>query len=299
MSSNHPSHIPPPDYGAPLSGRWLREQIAHAEDAGYFGPGSASWRIGREGVLALGLGRALLMQIAHPWVAQAVHDHSTFGEVPMERLMATATAAEFLVFGSRGQADRAAERIRTVHTFIHGELQQEVGRWKKGTPYRAGEPEALLWVLATLVDTALLLYERCFGPIAEAIERAYLADAATLGGLIGIPREMVWTDRPSLDAYMQQVMTDGTVAVGEIALGIAEALDRPALDLKRRLLMGPFHDISAAIAVETMPEPLKRQYGSRLRVRNRWFWHFAGIPARQVLRRLPARAPEDSEGRAA
>ncbi len=43
---------------------WLCAQLATAEDAGYFGPNSALWQLNREAILALGLGRALLMQLA-------------------------------------------------------------------------------------------------------------------------------------------------------------------------------------------------------------------------------------------
>src|ERR687883_673283 len=59
-------------------GRWLRQELASAEDLGYFGPSSAAWTVHREAVLSTGLLRALLLQLAHPWVAQAVADHSTF-----------------------------------------------------------------------------------------------------------------------------------------------------------------------------------------------------------------------------
>jgi uncharacterized protein (DUF2236 family) len=44
--------------------------------AGVLGPDSVSWRINRETALFLGAGRALLMQLAHPWVVTAVADHS-------------------------------------------------------------------------------------------------------------------------------------------------------------------------------------------------------------------------------
>ena len=46
--------------------------------AGVFGPQSATWRVNRKSILFLGAGRALLLQLAHPWVAAAIakHHHS-------------------------------------------------------------------------------------------------------------------------------------------------------------------------------------------------------------------------------
>jgi len=44
--------------------------------AGVFGPASMTWRMNREAILFLAAGRALLLQLAHPWIAAAVADHS-------------------------------------------------------------------------------------------------------------------------------------------------------------------------------------------------------------------------------
>src|SRR5947199_726366 len=43
---------------------------------GVFGPASLTWQIDREAVIFLGAGRALLLQLAHPWVAAAIAVHS-------------------------------------------------------------------------------------------------------------------------------------------------------------------------------------------------------------------------------
>jgi uncharacterized protein (DUF2236 family) len=36
---------------------------------GVYGPASVTWRVNREAAIFLGAGRALLLQLAHPWVA--------------------------------------------------------------------------------------------------------------------------------------------------------------------------------------------------------------------------------------
>jgi len=42
------------------------------KDNGYYGPGSATWKIASEAAITLGGARAVLLQIAHPLVAAGV-----------------------------------------------------------------------------------------------------------------------------------------------------------------------------------------------------------------------------------
>jgi uncharacterized protein (DUF2236 family) len=268
-------------------GQWLRGQLAGAQDEGYFGPESAIWLIHREAVLALGLGRALLLQLAHPWVAQAVADHSTFQDDPIGRLAATVMAAEFLVFGDRSQADLAAAHIRQVHTRIHGTLDDAVGRWPQGTRYSAEDPEALLWVLATLMDSALVLYEACFDRLPPKTVERYLREAAELGAMIGVRPADAPHTRGELDAYMETMVAEGSVAVGPIALHMAGALLRPAMPLRARTISWPYRAAARAAASMAMPAGLREQYGEVLAPRGLPAYRVSGMAGRALLRRLP------------
>ena len=65
----------------------LECELKHARAAaagtlsGVFGPRSVTWQIDRESAIFLGAGRALLLQLAHPWVAAAIEQHSdTFAD---------------------------------------------------------------------------------------------------------------------------------------------------------------------------------------------------------------------------
>jgi len=271
------------------SGTWLYQQIATAEDCGYFGPGSAIWSLHREAVLALGIERALLLQLAHPWVAQAVVDHSTYRSEPVERLFGTISAAELLVFGSRKQADAAAAGVRKVHARITGTLSEDVGKWREGTVYRAGDPAALLWVLTTLIDTTLVVYESCFGQLPEETVSRYIADAARLGAMLELPPEMVLPNRESVRQYMQAMVADGTVAVGSQARRVAGAVLRPDLPRWARIFWWPYRSIARGMTVTLMPETLRSQYGSLLTLRGESVYLAGGSIGRGLLHRLPAR----------
>jgi uncharacterized protein (DUF2236 family) len=63
--------------------------------AGVFGPHSLMWRIDREEAIFLGAGRALLLQLAHPWIATAITEHSqVFGDPIGSRIRRIAKACK-------------------------------------------------------------------------------------------------------------------------------------------------------------------------------------------------------------
>src|ERR671933_953853 len=97
-------------------------------DAGLFGPGTMTWKINREGVLLLGGGRALILQVAHPLVAAGVAEFSNYREDPWGRLYRTLDLTTKIVFGSMQTAHEAAQRIQNVHKRVHGETTEDGGR---------------------------------------------------------------------------------------------------------------------------------------------------------------------------
>jgi uncharacterized protein (DUF2236 family) len=70
------------DYSQVISADSLERELNQVRAAaagrlsGVFGPRSVTWQIDRESAIFLGAGRALLLQLAHPWVAAAVEQHS-------------------------------------------------------------------------------------------------------------------------------------------------------------------------------------------------------------------------------
>jgi uncharacterized protein (DUF2236 family) len=125
---------------------------------GVFGPGSTIWQVDREALVFLGAGRALLLQLAHPWVATAIAEHSTALSDPIARFHRTFEIVFTLVFGSLEQALATSRRLHRRHAAISGYLPQRLGQYPKGSPYRANEVSALMWVHATLVETALTVH---------------------------------------------------------------------------------------------------------------------------------------------
>src|ERR1700723_1931076 len=105
---------------------------------GFFGPGSVTWRVNRESAVFLGAGRAALLQLAHPWVAVALAQHSNLLHDPVGRFHSTFRVIYTMLFGTRGQATEASKQLYRLHTGIRGELPsgenyeaQEVGEIRR------------------------------------------------------------------------------------------------------------------------------------------------------------------------
>src|SRR3954471_6356956 len=157
-----------PAAGAPVSGR-ARAQAVNA----YFDDDSMMRRVHRERALALSGPRALLMQAAHPLAVTGLLAHSSALEEPYERLARTARTMHAIGFGSREEADQVTRRVRAMHRRGSGTLPKRGGRYPAGTPYRADDPELLLWILFTLVDSGIVVYRRYVGALSREEEAAY------------------------------------------------------------------------------------------------------------------------------
>src|SRR5580700_9332874 len=126
--------------------------LAPGEMEGVFGPDSLTWRIDREALTFLGAGRALLLQLAHPWVAAAIVQHSRTLADPIGRFHRTFAVVFTMVFGTLDQALSAARGLHRRHATILGRLPITVGPFRAGSPYQANNLPALRWVYATLIE---------------------------------------------------------------------------------------------------------------------------------------------------
>ncbi len=164
-------------------------------DAGLFGPGSQAWLIGRERVVLAAGPAALLLQLAHPLVAAGVAEHSDFSTDPLRRLRGTLDATLTVVFGDRQQALAAAARVAARHRSVAGHTQLPVGRFPAGTAYRAADPELARWVHATLVWTALELFDALVAPLSLAHRSRYVREMTAFGQLFGVPEHLLPGER--------------------------------------------------------------------------------------------------------
>ncbi len=224
----------------------------------YFDDTSMLRRVHREFAVALSGPRALLMQAAHPVAFEGFFAHSGALDAPYERLRRTAEVMDTIAFGSKPDADRATRRVRAMHGKIRGRLDRPAGRFPAGTPFAADDPALLLWVLATLVDSALVFYDRYVASLSEAERAAYWQDYRVVGGLFGLQDHEMPLGIRDFDDYVRDMLAGSdlfvTPAARELALQIVM---RPPVGLAKR----PVLEVVNFVTVGLLPVELRRQYG--------------------------------------
>jgi len=181
--------------------------------AGIFGPQSVTWQVDREAAIFLGAGRALLLQLAHPWVAAAIEQHSRTFADPIGRFHRTFSVVFAMVFGSLDQALGAARRLHRRHAEIEGRLPVAAGAFPADSYYCANAVPALRWVYATLVETALMAYELALPPLTAEHRERYYRESRLFAALFGIPGESLPPDWREFSAYTAAMMQSDTLAV--------------------------------------------------------------------------------------
>src|SRR5260370_451200 len=162
---------------------------AAGESAGIFGPKSVSWRLDREAAVFLGAGHALLLQLAHPWVAAAIAEHSRSLSDPIGRFQRTFNITLTMMFGTTTQAIAAARKLHRRHSRNCGALSESSGAYSAGSAYRANDLAALRWVCATLIDTAPLAYDLIAHMLSIEDPERHYAEARLFAALFGIPQD--------------------------------------------------------------------------------------------------------------
>lgn len=208
-----------------------------------FAADSVVRRVDGERVLLLGGGRALLMQLAHPSVARGVAEHSDFRSDPFARLRRTLEATHSIVFGTEETVSQAAAAVRAVHDRVRGD------------GYSADDPALLLWVHATLVDTALRVHRRFLGGLSDADAERYYEESTVIASLLGVPRPEQPVDLAAFRAYVRHMVA--TLEVSDDARLLARTVLSPRVPLALSPLARLGRDLTAGL----LPAPLRRQYG--------------------------------------
>lgn len=188
---------------------------------GVFGPPSITWRIDREAVIFLGAGRALLLQLAHPWVAAAVAEHSRTFADPIGRFHRTFHVVFAMVFGSLDTALEAARHLHLRHARIVGVMPEASGSFAMGSSYRANEVSALRWVHATLVETALMVHDLILPPLSAEEREQYWTESRLFGALFGLTSADLPADWASFVAYNEAMVQSDTLSVSTAAREVA------------------------------------------------------------------------------
>jgi uncharacterized protein (DUF2236 family) len=229
------------------------------ENRFYFAPDSAIWQINRERVLQLTGARVLLMQIAHPLIAEAVYQHSYVFQKPLLRLHRTLRLTLDMVFGSREEVQKAVADIEAAHRPAKGRLAEGIGKHETGTVYNARNPRQGLWVFSTLVEGSVSGYERLVAPLSTAEKNEFLGNSAQIAEWMQIPQSMIPATYSDLLAYIDEAISSKEVIVGDSACKIA-----PFITAQSNLLLKiPSYPL-IRFNIALLPAAIREQYGYTL-----------------------------------
>jgi len=173
LLSGAPDGVPP----------WL-EVIAAGDEPGLFTPDDAPWLVHADfGTLVGGI-RALLVQALHPATLAGVAEHSRYQEDALGRLAGTIRWLTVTTFGSHAAVAREASRVNRLHERVTGTFESETGQ----KPYRAADPDLLLWVHVAFMESFLTCHQLyCAAPIPGGAD-AYISQWAKSVEPLGLDR---------------------------------------------------------------------------------------------------------------
>lgn len=198
-------------------------QHARGEAEGFFGPGSMMWRLHRESAsLYPGLLRSVVMQVAHPTLNTAAFTGDTkLVRNVRGRAAGTFSAMYSVVFGDVASAIKTGTLVHRIHQSVWG---TRAGAGGVEEAFRANDPELLLWVFATIVDSEVVGFTEINHPLTPAEETQLWQEAKVLAALTGVPQAYVPATWADFRHYVDTMVTGHTLRVDESLRAGCEAL---------------------------------------------------------------------------
>ena len=237
-----------------------------------FSPHSMIWQVDREMALLLAGGRALLLQLAHPKVAAGVAQYSRFQLNPLARLQSTMSAMWSIGFDESAKAYATLERVGNIHKRVHGTVEDHEAV-ARGISYDARDPQLLMWVHATLIDSAMVAYDLFVKPLSLQEKARYYEESKKLAELFDIPNAIVPRSLGEFSAYFDKMIQGNTIAVGPTARSLAHDIVYPTPWILR-----PAAPLFRVVTAGLLPERLRSAYGLKWNgPREKVFWLFARL----------------------
>jgi uncharacterized protein (DUF2236 family) len=152
-----------------------------------------------------------------------------------------------VTFGTEAEARDATKRLAGAHRRIKGSLptDQVSTPYSRGAAYDAFDHGLQLWVLGTIVQSALVAFETVVHPLSVTERDEFVREWRQVAELFEIPRDAYWPSADALDTYIADHIADiGTVGpagrrVAEGVLGMhGSVVTQPALAVARFLTLG-------------------------------------------------------------
>ncbi|HET7398171.1 MAG TPA: oxygenase MpaB family protein [Intrasporangium sp.] len=198
------------------------------------------WRVHADASMFPGGIASLLLQSLHPLAMAGVAGHSGYKSDPWGRLQRTSSYLATTTFGTIADAEAAIAAVRAIHERVRG--TDPAGR-----PYRASDPDLLLWVHVAEIDSFLRAYQ-AFGarPLTAQEADTYVAQAGVAAARLGV------LDPPRSVAALTGTLADYRPRL-EATAAAREAARFLLLDPPLPLLARPGYATLAAGGVSLLP----------------------------------------------
>lgn len=220
------------------------------------GPGAAAWYATgdlRAGLLSI---RTLVLQVAHPMVGAGVGEHSVYKTDPYGRLWRTVDSLLKQVYGGHRAADEGGKLLA-----LHRDIK---GVDASGRRYHALDPEAYLWVHATMFDN-WRIFLRDVGPGLTPVQERQLFDEwRRMGLLIGVRPRVLPATVEEFDAYWQSMLPrleNNPVVQDLLFEGPGRPPYTPVPQWVMRALNAPLLRLQRSFVAETLDPVLAERFG--------------------------------------
>lgn len=219
-------------------------------DPGFFGPDSVTWQVNREFTVLFGGARALLMHAAHPLVSAGARQTSMYTRDPWARLLRTLSLQNSVTFGTKQEAQSAADRINKLHHIVKGD--DEV----TGQHYDALAPDLLLWVHACLEVSSVWFFNRTVRQLEPDELEQYHRESMIAAELVLLDREDMPPTYSDLEAYVQGVLDSGVLIRTDVSDNVADLIRSGPIPPALR----PLWKFISFAAFGTLPPELQELY---------------------------------------
>jgi uncharacterized protein (DUF2236 family) len=116
--------------------------------------------------------------------------------------------------------------VRAVHAAVQGRTEEQLGPFPAGTVYSAADPQLMLWVHATLVETSLAVVERFAGALSDAEREAYYGEMGIVARVFGVPPTVIPRTFADFREYLAAQLGGPEIVVTAPARDVAGAILR-------------------------------------------------------------------------
>lgn len=209
---------------------------------------SLSWQLNSRWFVLIGGARAAIMQVADPKVAAGVAQFSSYRTDPLGRLERTMDTMLKIGFGSPEQREAELDELRTIHSAVRG-------RTTDGKAYSALDPQLMYWVLATLVDTVMVVERRYLGRMRHADRVRYVEEARVVADAFGIPEKFVPDGYGAFRSYIAERICG--IEPDSDSVDITRSLLKPGVPMVPDPVFAPLDWIT----IELLPATLRHRLG--------------------------------------